>query len=306
VNNDKENLPFAVELSQFSDYLLSERQLSPRTHEGYQRDLNKFQHYCREQNISDVGTLLPHDIRQCLAMLHRQGLGGKSIQRWLSSLRSWFEFCLRRKLIKNNPAAGIQAPKSPQKLPKTLDVDQVSQFVEVGGNDALSKRDSAMLELMYSCGLRLAELSDLNCVDIDLQEGLATVRGKGNKTRLLPVGAQAIKALQHWLSERSQLKGAESSALFLSNRGTRLSRRAVQQRFAQLSLAQGMDSSVNPHMLRHSFASHLLESSGDLRAVQELLGHANISTTQVYTHLDFQHLAKVYDSAHPRASKKSK
>ena len=306
MNKATKSLPFAAELSRFSDYLLSERQLSLRTHESYRRDIGKFQHYCNDQNISDVSTLLPHDIRQCLASLHRRGLGGKSLQRWLSSLRSWFEFCLRQKLIKNNPAAGIQAPKSPQKLPKTLDVDQVGQFVEVTGKDALSRRDAAMLELMYSCGLRLAELSDLNCVDIDLQDGLATVRGKGNKTRLVPVGSQAIKALQHWLAERSQQKGAGSPALFLSNRGTRLSRRAVQQRFKQLSLSQGMDSAVNPHMLRHSFASHLLESSGDLRAVQELLGHANISTTQVYTHLDFQHLAKVYDSAHPRATKKSK
>mgnify|MGYP000476913344 CR=1 FL=1 len=297
-------LPFKEELSLFSRYLSSERQLSPRTLDGYLRDLGKFQHYCHAQNIDTLQDLLPHHIRLCLSTLHRQGLGGKSLQRWLSSLRSWFEFCLRQSLINSNPARGIQAPKSASKLPKTLDVDEVGQFLDVKGDTPLSARDAAMLELMYSAGLRLAELSDVNLQDIDLKEGLVTATGKGNKTRTLPLGNFAIKAIQRWLSERANLKGCQQEALFISARGTRLSRRSVQERFRQLSLSQGMNSSVNPHMLRHSFASHMLESSGDLRAVQELLGHSNISTTQIYTHLDFQHLAKVYDTAHPRALKK--
>jgi len=299
-----DTLPFGEELALFSRYLSSERQLSPRTLDGYLRDLGKFQRYCLAQNIDTLENLLPHHIRLCMSSLHRQGLGGKSLQRWLSSLRAWFEFCLAQSLIKSNPAKGIQAPKSAKKLPKTLDVDEVGQFLDVKGETPLSVRDAAMLELMYSAGLRLAELSGLDLQDIDLKEGLVTATGKGNKTRTLPLGAMAIKAIQRWLSERAELKGSQENALFLSARGTRLSRRSIQERFRQLSLSQGMNSSVNPHMLRHSFASHMLESSGDLRAVQELLGHSNISTTQIYTHLDFQHLAKVYDSAHPRALKK--
>ncbi len=305
---DPQDLPFSAELDQFSRYLLSEKQLSPQTLKSYRRDLEKFQRYCASSGVSSIHSLLPHHVRHCLAGLHRQGLSGKSLQRWLSSLRSWFEFCLRQSLIDSNPAKGIQAPKSPKKLPKTLDVDQVKQFVEVKGESELNARDAAMLELMYSSGLRLAELTSLNLNDISFEDGLVTVVGKGNKTRTVPVGALALKAVRSWLRERDLVLANKScegeDALFISNRGTRISHRAVQQRFKQLSLSQGMDSSINPHMLRHSFASHLLESSGDLRAVQELLGHANISTTQVYTHLDFQHLAKVYDSAHPRALKK--
>jgi len=305
---DQQALPFAAELDQFSHYLLTEKQLSAQTLKSYRRDLDKFQRYCASGNITSISTLLPHHVRQCLAGLHRQGLGGKSLQRWLSSLRSWFDFCLRQSLIESNPAKGIQAPKSPKKLPKTLDVDQVKQFVEVKGDSDIDVRDAAMLELTYSSGLRLAELVSLDLNDIDFGDGLITVTGKGNKTRTVPVGSLAINAVKKWMLEREQVLDIKSSvaetALFVSNRGTRISHRAVQQRFKQLSLSQGMDSSINPHMLRHSFASHLLESSGDLRAVQELLGHANISTTQIYTHLDFQHLAKVYDSAHPRALKK--
>jgi integrase/recombinase XerC len=239
-----------------------------------------------------------------VAHFHRQGLGGKSLSRWLSALRSFFEFSLRNGWIKNNPADAIQAPKSPKKLPKTLDVDQAAQFVSVVGDSALAARDRALLELIYSSGLRLAEAVGLNILDVDLQDALVSVTGKGNKTRILPIGSQAITALKAWLPQRTLLLKPDELALFITQRGTRITHRAVQLRMQQLSLKQGMDTPVHPHMLRHSFASHMLESSSDLRAVQELLGHANISTTQVYTHLDFQHLAKVYDSAHPRAQKK--
>ncbi|RYZ84436.1 MAG: tyrosine recombinase XerC, partial [Moraxellaceae bacterium] len=205
----------------------------------------------------------------------------------------------------NNPADAIQAPKSPKKLPKTLDVDQTAQFVSVANDSILSLRDRALLELIYSSGLRLAEVVGLNLRDIDLQDAMVTVLGKGNKTRMLPIGSQAIAALKEWLPQRKTLlKDELEHAVFITQKGTRITHRAVQLRMQQLSVKQGMDTPVHPHMLRHSFASHMLESSGDLRLVQEMLGHANISTTQIYTHLDFQHLAKVYDNAHPRAQRK--
>jgi integrase/recombinase XerC len=237
--------------------------------------------------------------------LHREGLGGKSLQRWLSSLRSFFQFCIRRGWLKNNIADGITAPKSPKPLPKTLDADQAAQFVQVEGDDFINKRDRALVELIYSSGLRLAEAVSLDINDIDWGDAMLTVTGKGRKTRTLPVGSHALTALKDWLEARTLYTQNDEPALFTTQRGQRISHRAVQMRLQQLSIKQGMDNPVHPHMLRHSFASHMLESSGDLRLVQELLGHANISTTQVYTHLDFQHLAKVYDSAHPRAGRKT-
>lgn len=296
--------PFADELTAFYTYMRSEKQFSPRTLDSYQRDLKKFTHYCATQSLTQVAAISPQDIRHNLAQLHRAGLGGKSLHRWLSALRSFFTFCVRRGWRANNPADGIQAPKSPRNLPKTLDVDQAAQFVEVSGDDFLACRDRALLELMYSSGLRLAEVTSLNLGEIDLSEGMVNVIGKGNKARTLPVGAQAITAIHLWLPQRRlHIKDGEL-ALFITQRGTRITNRAVQLRLQQLSLRQGMDHPVHPHMLRHSFASHMLESSSDLRLVQEMLGHANISTTQIYTHLDFQHLAKVYDQAHPRAQRK--
>ena len=292
------------EMAAFNEFLRSEKQLSVHTQTNYQRDLQKFCDYCAQYKLDSLEKIQPQNIRQMVAQLHRQGLGGKSLSRWLSAMRSFFEFAIRKEWAKNNPADAIQAPKSAKKLPKTLDVDQTAKFVEVQGDSILATRDRAMLELMYSSGLRLAEVVGLNLQDLDLSDSMVTVLGKGDKTRMLPVGSHAVIALNAWLSDRKQfLKDAES-ALFITQRGKRITPRAVQLRMQQLSLQQGMDTPVHPHMLRHSFASHMLESSSDLRLVQEMLGHANISTTQIYTHLDFQHLAKVYDQAHPRAQRK--
>lgn len=298
-------LPFAHELAAFLTYMRSEKQFSPLTQQNYQRDLEKFRNYCAQKNLTDLNLVAMSHVRNAVAHLHREGLGGKSLQRWLSSLRSFFQFCIRRGWMKNNVADGISAPKSPKLLPKTMDVDQTAQFVAVEGDDFINKRDRALLELIYSSGLRLAEVTSLNLNDIDWGEAMLTVTGKGRKTRLLPVGAMAIAALKEWLVARRQYTQDNEPALFTTQRGGRISHRAVQMRMQQLSITQGMDNPIHPHMLRHSFASHMLESSGDLRLVQELLGHANISTTQIYTHLDFQHLAKVYDNAHPRAGRKT-
>ena len=298
------SLPFAEQLAAFYTYMRSERQLSIHTQTNYARDLEKFQAFCAAKSVSDLQLLSVNHVRMAVAQLHREGLGGKSLQRWLSSLRSFFQFCIKRGWLKNNIADGISAPKSPKKLPKTLDADQAAQFVQVEGDEFINKRDRALVELIYSSGLRLAEAVSLNLVDIDWGDAMLTVTGKGRKTRTLPIGSYALKALNEWLGARKLYTQADEPAVFTTQRGQRISHRAVQMRMQQLSIQQGMDNPVHPHMLRHSFASHMLESSGDLRLVQELLGHANISTTQVYTHLDFQHLAKVYDKAHPRAALK--
>ncbi len=302
--NQSITLPQA--LADFEQHMRSERQLSAHTVSNYLRDLNKLAGWCDEHSIEQMGQLQGHHIRQLLAQLHHRGLGGRSLQRWLSSLRTFFRYGLKRNWLKADPTSGIQAPKSPRKLPKTLDVDQVSQFLSLKGGSWLDCRDHAIIELLYSSGLRLAELVTLNIGDLDLKDRTMTVTGKGNKTRQLPIGSHAAEAVGIWLTRRDEVAAGniDPQALFLSQRGRRISPRTIQERMKQLSLRQGMHGKVHPHMLRHSFASHLLESSGDLRAVQELLGHANISTTQIYTHLDFQHLAKVYDKAHPRAQRK--
>lgn len=297
--------PFANERTAFLTYLRTEKHLSPRTEDAYARDLDKFLAYCETRDIADLSAITVHNLRENLASLHRRGLSGKSLRRWLSSLRAFFRFAIRRGWLTTNPADGLQAPKVEKKLPKVLDVDQAGQFVEVKDEGFLGRRDRALLELIYSSGLRLAEAVSLDLNDIDLRDAAVTVTGKGNKTRQLPVGKQACQAVKAWLPERALVAPPEEQALFIGQRGKRLTHRAVQLRLQQLSIKQGMDEPVHPHMLRHSFASHMLESSGDLRLVQELLGHANISTTQVYTHLDFQHLAKVYDRAHPRAMKRN-
>lgn len=301
-----DKLPFSAALDDFFIYMRSEKQLSLHTQTNYARDLEKFQKFCLENRLSELDKLNPGHIRIAVAQLHRAGLGGKSLQRWLSSLRSFFQFCIKRQWMVSNVADGIVAPKSPKKLPKTLDVDQAIQFVEVDGNDFIHQRDRALVELIYSSGLRLAEVVALNLHDIDWGDAmLRVIAGKGDKSRVLPIGSAALSALKNWLPARKLFTTDSEPALFITQRGSRIGHRAVQIRLQQLSLQQGMDTPVHPHMLRHSFASHMLESSGDLRLVQELLGHANISTTQVYTHLDFQHLAKVYDKAHPRAGKRS-
>ncbi|MBU2885518.1 tyrosine recombinase XerC [Gilvimarinus agarilyticus] len=299
-------LPFQQELNAFYTYLQTERQLSDRTLEAYRRDLIKLQHFAAERSITSVNQLTTHDIRLNLTELHRHGLSAKSLQRWLSGLRSFFRFGIGRGWLSNNPADGLQTPKVSRKLPKTLDVDQATQFVEINGTDFISLRDRALVELFYSSGLRLSELVGINLTDIDRIDGSVRVTGKGNKERSLPVGSKALTALAAYLPVRAQHTDEAETALFISSRGKRISQRNVQQRLHQISLKQGMTQPVHPHMLRHTFASHMLESSSDLRLVQELLGHANISTTQIYTHLDFQHLAKVYDNAHPRAQKKNK
>lgn len=297
--------PSAQELDDFKRHLMYERALSPHTVTNYLRDLGKLANWTAGRDLLSLNDIDSLHIRQCLAELHRNGLGGASLQRWLSSLRTFYRFALRREWVTRDPTDGINAPKKSRLLPKVMDVDQTAQFMAVPGSDWLAQRDRAMIELLYSSGLRLAELANLNNDHVDFADATVTVTGKGNKTRTVPVGTQALGQLRAWLSVRSQhARKKEEPALFLSLRGGRISHRAIQQRLARLSLAQGLDYRVHPHMLRHSFASHLLESSGDLRAVQELLGHANLSTTQIYTHLDFQHLAKIYDGAHPRASRK--
>jgi integrase/recombinase XerC len=296
-------LPFQAPYDAFERYLATEKQLSERTLDAYLRDLNKFRQFCLDQHLCDLQALRPRHIRDNLTQLHRRGMSGRSLQRWLSSLRKFFQFAIDRHGLQLNPAVGIRAPKTEKKLPKVLDTDQAGQFVGQQNPSAddsfLLARDRAMLELMYSSGLRLAEVVSSNLDSLNTDSTIK-VLGKGNKERVIPVGRYANAALDVWLKIRANAAGhSGENALFISQKGTRLGARAVQKRFQKLSLTLGVP--VNPHMLRHSFASHILESSGDLRAVQELLGHANIATTQVYTHLDFQHLAKVYDSAHPRA-----
>lgn len=285
-------------------YIKTLHHLSEHTRSAYQRDLNYLQGYCNEQDIATWSDLDGRQLRSFVAWRHRQGIGGTSLQRNLSAIRSFYRYLLKEAKVKNNPAEGILAPKSARKLPKLLDVDQTIQLVEINEDDTLAIRDRAILELIYSSGLRLAELISLNLNDIDYDDRIVTVTGKGNKTRIVPVGQHAIKAIKRWLKERTAMTDESEQALFISNRGKRISPRSVQDRLKQWAIKQGLPVHVHPHMLRHSFASHLLESSGDLRAVQELLGHADISTTQVYTHLNFQHLAQVYDKTHPRAHRK--
>jgi integrase/recombinase XerC len=288
----------------FLKHLDTERRLSPHTISNYRRDLQSVINYCESVGVSDWQALDAQHIRNWVARRHRQGLGGRSLSRALSALRSFLYFLVRENQLKNNVAKGIRAPKAPRKLPEPLDADEMGQLLKACDEEPLTIRDMAMLELMYSSGLRLAELVSLNLGEVDLADGSVPVTGKGGKSRIVPVGRQARKALQHWLQTRSTLANEGEMALFVSKQGKRITPRAIQQRFRLWGIKQGLDSRVHPHKLRHAFASHLLESSGDLRAVQELLGHADISTTQIYTHLDFQHLAEVYDKAHPRARKK--
>ncbi len=297
----------ASPLKQFEDYLQHEKRYSVHTLSGYKCDLTQFSQWLVEKDIAGITNIVEADslsIRNWIATLHRQGIGGKTLQRKLSSLRSFYQFLIRKRLLKNNPAVDIHAPKSARTLPKTLDADTLTQLLEIKDDDILAVRDHAIMELFYSSGLRLSELVNLDTESIDLQEKSLRAIGKGNKTRILPIGSKAAEALITWLKRRVEMAELEEHALFVSNRGTRISTRSVQQRLDHWRKKQGLEQHIHPHKLRHSFASHILESSGDLRAVQELLGHADISTTQIYTHLDFQHLAKVYDKAHPRARKK--
>lgn len=292
-------------LADFFKQLTVEVRASEHTVKSYQRDLKHLSRYCTDKPITRWADLKHTDIRAHIASRHRKGLSSKSLQRELSAIRSFYNYLLKKGLADANPAQHIQAPKQARKLPKTLDVDQLSGLLEAGTSSLLEIRDLAMFELFYSSGLRLSELSALDLTDLDLPDSTLTVRiGKGGKSRVLPVGSKAVTAIENWLQQRAVKIPAIEPALFVSTRGTRLGQRNIELRLERWCKAKGIAEHIHPHMLRHSFASHLLESSHDLRAVQELLGHSNISTTQIYTHLDFQHLAEIYDKAHPRAKKK--
>jgi integrase/recombinase XerC len=294
------------ELAAFLQRLKTERRYSPHTVAAYQRDLNALLGFCARESVESLATLDSYHVRRFAAEGHRRGLSPRSIARRLSAVRSFFAYLVEIGTLRSNPAVHVQAPRPSRRLPATLDADQVASLLAFSGDDPLTLRDRAILELLYSSGLRLAELVGLDVHDVDHADRTVRVTGKGNKTRIVPVGRHALAALRDWLAVRGQLSppAAGVQALFVGRKGERLSRRSVQARVGQRGRRQGATVRVHPHMLRHSFATHLLESSGNLRAVQELLGHASLSTTQVYTHVDFQHLANVYDQSHPRARRR--
>lgn len=289
-------------VEEFLSHLQIERRMSAHTLDAYRRDLDTLTAWAATQGIDDLATVHTEQLRAFIAAEHRRGLSPKSLQRRLSACRSCYQWMLKHGRIAASPAAGIRAPKAPRKLPQVLDVDEAVQLVELPTDAPLGVRDRAILELFYSSGLRLSELCALRWRDLDLADGLVTVLGKGGKQRSVPVGSHARKALGDW---RSESQGQPDAPVFPGRGGATITPRAVQIRLQRLAQRQGLFKRVHPHLLRHSFASHVLESSGDLRGVQELLGHADIATTQIYTHLDYQHLAKVYDGAHPRAKRKS-
>lgn len=291
------------EVDAYLSHLRNERQMSAHTLDAYWRDLGLVIAFCEKQQCSAWGALRSAQVRQLIAEQHRQGKSSRSLARLLSSLRGLYRYLNQEGRCDHDPAAGISAPKGEKRLPRLLDTDRAMQLLDGGvEDDFIGHRDQAMLELFYSSGLRLAELVGLNVGQLDLPAGLVQVQGKGNKERVLPVGRKAREALEAWLPLRA-LSNPTDGAVFVSQQGRRLGARAVQLRVRQAGVRE-LGQHLHPHMLRHSFASHMLESSQDLRSVQELLGHADIGTTQIYTHLDFQHLAKVYDQAHPRAKRK--
>ncbi len=306
VNNEKsiavyENQATQDLVKQYLDFLNFERGLSALTRQNYARDLAQL---IQSSNATQLSELKNTHIRRFAASLHSKGLGGKSIARLLSCWRGFFSYLIRDHGYTQNPVLGLRAPKSAKTLPQALSIEQAVKLVNFEEKKMLSMRDHAILELFYSSGLRLSELVNLNLSALDFVEGTVTVTGKGNKTRIVPIGDFAIKAIQKWLEVRPvSASEVMDKPVFIGLQGKRISARNIQYRIKEWAIKQGIHSSVHPHMLRHSFATHVLQSSGDLRAVQEMLGHANISTTQVYTHLDFQHLTKVYDAAHPRAKK---
>lgn len=317
--------PAALEwITRFRRYLTSERRFSPHTDASYARDLATLVAYCDSEKLEDWSKLTTHTIRHFAARQHASGLAPRSIQRRLSAVRSFYNFLLRERLprmgsqgelercddpsitaIKANPGSEVRAPKAARALPRTLDVDRMTRLLEMPAGDALTTRDRAIMELLYSSGLRLAELVALD-VDSLLPDGTVRVTGKGRKERIVPVGRKAARALGQWLEERTAIAKRGETALFLNRNGARLGARSVQLRVAHWASARGLNVAVHPHLFRHSFATHLLESSQDLRGVQEMLGHASLATTQVYTHLDFQHLARIYEASHPRARKRKK
>jgi tyrosine recombinase XerC len=296
--------PLHAGVERYLSSLRHERQLSPHTASNYGRDLAALLDYCSANAVTAWTQLDAQHLRMFAAREHRRGLSPRSIQRRLSACRGLFRHLIREGELKSDPSGDVRAPKVRKRLPVPLDVDAMSRLLAFRSDESLGLRDKAIMELFYSSGLRLAELLGLDLADVDLRDRTVRVTGKGRKTRIVPVGKQALAALQAWLAERTKLAAVGEQALFVGVRGERLGPRIVQRRIARWARLQGLPEHVHPHMFRHSFASHLLESSQDLRAVQELLGHANISTTQVYTHLDFQHLARIYDAAHPRARRK--
>ena len=286
-----------------AEFLASLGAASPHTREAYRRDCERFVAWVGDR--AD-GALDAHLLRSYAAGLHRAGRSSRSIARALSALRAFFDFLIARGRAADNPARDVKAPKAERRLPRVLDVDQTASLLAQVPGSELEVRDLAMWELTYSCGLRVSELVGIDLEAIDFQAGEIRVLGKGRKERIVPVGRLAIDAVRAWLEVRGALARPDERAVFVNRRGARLGVRLVQSRLKTWGLKRGLAQRLHPHMLRHSFASHLLESSGDLRAVQELLGHSSISTTQVYTHLDFQHLAKVYDAAHPRARRRGR
>jgi integrase/recombinase XerC len=292
-----------VALHGFLDHLRNERRYSPLTAENYSRDICRL---FKLAGVTSLNELKNHQIRRFVAQLHGSGLGGKSLARMLSAWRTFYSYLIRDHQFKDNPCIGLRAPKSARNLPHALSPDEAVRMMELPtAGDILAVRDKAMFELFYSSGLRLAELVNLDPGALDFADAAVRVIGKGAKTRIVPLGSYAISALQTWLALRGQLAKQDETALFVNRNGSRIGSRAVQLRMSEWGIKQGITSGVHPHLLRHSFASHVLQSSGDLRAVQEMLGHTSISTTQVYIHLDFQYLSKIYDAAHPRAKKKT-
>ncbi len=295
---------FDAELQRFYQFLQSEKQFSPHTLSNYRRDIQRFVDFCQVRSLSGWQQIDEVLLRQYVSQVHRQGLGGKSIQRLLSALRRLFHFLQSDQIISHNPASHVRAPKSERKLPEIMHHQQLDQLLQTDSDEPLVVRDHAMLELLYASGLRLSELIALNRDDINWTERNLRVLGKGKKERYCPFGSKADNILKKWLKCRDIITNESEKAVFVSARGGRISATSVRTRIQKLCREKGIEQRVYPHLMRHSFASHMLEASQDLRAVQELLGHAHLKTTQIYTHLDFQQLAKTYDSAHPRAHKK--
>jgi integrase/recombinase XerC len=293
----------ASALERYFDCLRNERRLAGNTLEAYERDARALMALAGERDPARIGT---RDIRRFVATLHGRGASPRSLARVLSSWRGFFDWLAKNRLVPANPCTGVRAPKSAKRLPEVLSPDDAVRLVAFEDDSDLGRRDRALFELAYSSGLRVSELAELDLDSLDRRTGEARVTGKGSKTRIVPVGAPALEAIAKWLPVRERLARAGEAALFVGRTGRRITPREVQRRIKHWASAAGLDVDVHPHMLRHSFASHVLQSSGDLRAVQEMLGHASIASTQVYTHLDFQHLAKVYDAAHPRAKRPKK
>ncbi len=286
-------------------HLSRERRLSPHTASNYARDLRALADFAERGNLAGWKTLDSQHVRVFAAKSHAGGLNPRSVQRRLSAVRGFFNYLLRERVVTSNPAVDVRAPKAAKRLPGTLDIDQITQLLDIPPENDLAVRDRAIMELFYSSGLRLDELVNLEQGQLDLADRTVRVMGKGRKQRIVPVGRKADEALRAWLKVRGGLASPDETAVFVGRNGARLKHRAVQLRIAYWARRKGLPAHVHPHLFRHSFATHLLESSKDLRGVQELLGHADISTTQIYTHLDFAHLARTYDASHPRAKRKT-